>query len=193
MKNTFLKTLCVALLGILIVSCSKDDETPSFQKENFLSEFLTSTLFDEESDSRINSGDFEFGLEFTPTVKGNITSISVQLPDANDNLRITFWDTETKTALRTENVNVALADTNYSFDIDALALVKDKKYMITMNSNDWYHRTKADNSEVAYPISIGNIDINNYGYFSGTDQTYPTTFYDNYYAGDLAFDFERSE
>jgi len=43
MKNIFLKTFCIALLGITVVSCSKDDETPSFQKENFLSEYLATS------------------------------------------------------------------------------------------------------------------------------------------------------
>lgn len=193
MKNTLLKSLGIALLAILIISCSKEDDTPSFQKENFLAEFLTLTQFEEETGNNVNSGDYEFGLEFTPTVKGNITSINVQLPDASPELRVTFWDTETKTVIRSETVNVELADTSYNFSIDDLALVKDKKYMITMNSDDWYTRTKTDNSEITYPISVGNIDISNYGFFSGSDQTYPDSFHDDYYAGDLAFDFQRTE
>jgi len=65
--------------------------------------------------------------------------------------------------------------------------------MITMNSDDWYRRSKINNESIVYPLTVGNIEINSYGYFNGDEQTYPNNFQTNYYAGDLAFDFERTE
>ncbi len=193
MKNIFLKPLCLTLLGIFIMSCSKDDETASFQKENFMAEYLALSQFDEDVTNNVNLGDFEFGVEFTPKAKGIITSIIVQSPDANNELRVTFWDAETKTPIRTETVNVETADTQFTFSINELAVQKDKKYMITMNSDDWYRRSKTNNEAIVYPLEVGNLEINSYGYFNGSEQTYPNNFQTNYYAGDLSFDFERTE
>jgi hypothetical protein len=38
---------------------------------------------------------------------------------------------------------------------------------------------------------VGTISITGYGYISGTDQVYPTSFETDYYAGDLSFVFEK--
>jgi hypothetical protein len=90
-------------------------------------------------------------LLFSPDVKGKITAITIKLPDTNPNLRVTIWDYTTKTVLRTETLNVTATNTLITKEISELALEKDKKYLITMNSNDWYKRAKADNSNTAYP------------------------------------------
>ncbi|MCC2591534.1 hypothetical protein [Chryseobacterium sp. MFBS3-17] len=66
----------------------------------------------------------------------------------------------------------------------------DKEYMITMNSNDWYMREKSSGT-ISYPIHAGNIVIHNYGYASGTLQVFPQYWPQDYYAGDLSFDFQQ--
>ena len=154
---------------------------------------LSASEFDQEISAVIDSGNFEFGIEFTPSVNGKITAISVQLPDVNSNLRVTFWDTATETVLRTENVNVAEANTDYIFSIDDLNVTTDTKYMITMNSDDWFNRTMTSGEDLIYPITVGNIEINSYGYNTGDTQTYPTSFQTSYYAGDLDFTFQQTE
>lgn len=187
------KTLFAILISVFAASCSSDDDnSPKFKTENPLAEYYTKTGFTTVSNF-IDSGDYEFGLAFTPTVKGKIKAITLKLPAANPSIRVTIWDYTTKTILKTETLNVEKADTEVKKEISELALEKNKKYMITMNSNDWYKKNKADNSNVVYPIVAGNITINEYRWFSGKDQTFPTTFSSSYNAGDLSFDFQQTE
>lgn len=189
MKNHFTKTILV-LLAITVSSCSKDDG-PNYSEENFLSGFLTNSGFSAVTYSSVNSGDYEFGLEFTPLVKGKITSLKVKLPASNSALRVTIWDksTATATVLRTETINVTAADTEQGFDIPDLELTANHQYAITMNSNDWYNHRRTGNTDVTYPITSGNIRIDNYKWISGTTQTYPTNIAPSYYAGDVSFNF----
>src|SRR5690606_26366497 len=193
MKTTILKTLMLVFV-VLITACSSDDDSgPNYTEENFLAGYLASSAFDESETNFINSGTYEFGLDFTPLVQGKITTFKVMLPDANPELRITIWNKQTNTVLRTEVVDVATADTEFTFDIADLDLVKDNEYAITMSSDGWYNREKTDGSAITYPIISGNIQINAYKWLGVSTQTYPTTVSEDYYAGDLSFDFLQTE
>lgn len=181
------------IITLSVVSCSSDDDKkPSFATENPLDAYYTATGFT-TSTNFINSGDYEFGLVFTPTVKGKINSIKLKLPATNPNVRVTIWDFATKTVIRTETVNVVTADLGVTKEISELQLEKDKKYLISMNSNDWYKKNKADNSNATYPVVAGNITISEYRWLSGTAQTFPTTVSSSYNAGDLSFEFQQTE
>lgn len=189
MKNHFTKTI-VAAAALILFSCSKDDG-PSYTEENFMTGFMTNSGFNATTVTQINSGTYEFGLEFTPLVKGKITSLKVKLPDVNAALRVTIWDksTATATVVRTETVNVTTADTEQGFDIADLELTANHQYAITMNSNDWYERRRTGGTNVTYPITSGNIQIDNYKWISGATQAYPVNIALNYYAGDVSFNF----
>lgn len=181
--------------AIFTVSCSSDDDkdnTPKFETENPLAVYYTQTGFTTVTNF-VNSGDYEFGLVFTPTVKGNIKAVTLKLPAVNSTVRVTIWDYTTKAVLRSETINAASADVEVKKEISVLALEKDKKYLISMNSNDWYKKNKADLSNVTYPIVAGHITFNEYRWISGTSQTFPTNVSANYNAGDLSFDFQQTE
>jgi hypothetical protein len=189
-----LKTiLSLFAIAIFTISCSGDDDnTPKFKTENPLEAYYTQTGFT-TSTNAIDVADYEFGLVFTPTVKGKIKAITLKLPASNPSVRVTIWDYESKAVLRSENLNIATANVQVSKEINELALDKDKKYMITMNSNDWYRKNKADNSSVTYPITAGNIRFEEYRWGTGIDQTFPTNTSVTYNAGDLSFDFQQTE
>ncbi|WP_347050144.1 hypothetical protein [Flavobacterium olei] len=189
-----LKTIFTLLItAALAISCSSDkDDAPKFKTENPLEAYYTATGFN-TSTNFINSGDYEFGLVFTPTVKGKIKAITLKLPAVNPAVRVTIWDYASKAVLRSETVNVVAADAVVTKEINELALDKDKKYMITMNSNDWYNKNKVDKSNAVYPIVAGNITFNEYRWIGGTAQTFPTTVSSSYNAGDLSFDFQQTE
>lgn len=189
-----LKTIFTLLItAALAISCSSDkDDTPKFKTENPLEAYYTATGFN-TSTNFINSGDYEFGLVFTPTVKGKIKAITLKLPAVNPAVRVTIWDYASKAVLRSETVNVVTADAVVTKEINELALDKDKKYMITMNSNDWYNKNKVDKSNAVYPIVAGNITFNEYRWIGGTAQTFPTNVSSSYNAGDLSFDFQQTE
>ncbi|MBJ2123225.1 DUF4082 domain-containing protein [Flavobacterium sp. IB48] len=191
--KTFKSILIVLVVAVFTVSCSSDKEDkPTFKTENPLDAYYTATGFTTITNF-INSGDYEFGLAFTPTVKGKIKAITLKLPATNPSVRVTIWDYTAKSVLRSETLNVVTADVQVSKEISELALEKDKKYMITMNSNDWYKKNKANNSNVTYPIIAGNITFIEYRWISGTAQTFPTNVSANYNAGDLSFDFQQTE
>jgi hypothetical protein len=97
-----------------------------------------------------------------------------------------------ETVLRTETIASVTANVEVSQSITALQLSKDQEYMITFNSNDWYEWVKPDGGDTTYPIQVGNISITGYGYIGGTDQSFPTEFETNYYAGDLSFVFKSN-
>lgn len=192
--RAFKTIFTILLTAALAISCSNDDKdnTPKFETENPLAAYYTKTGFTTVSNF-INSGDYEFGLVFTPTVKGKMKAITLKLPATNPSVRVTIWDFATKAVLRSETLNIATADVEVKKEISELALEKDKKYLISMNSNDWYKKSKADNSNAVYPIVAGNITFSEYRWLSGTAQTFPTTVANSYNAGDLSFDFQQTE
>lgn len=189
----FKTIFAILVTAILAISCSSDKEDKkSYATENPLAAYYTATGFSTVTNF-INAGDYEFGLVFTPTVKGSIKAITLKLPATNPTVRVTIWDYTAKSVLRSESINIATADVEVKKEISELALDKDKKYMITMNSNDWYKKNKADLSNVTYPIIAGNITFNEYRWVSGTAQIFPTNVSANYNAGDLSFDFQQTE
>jgi hypothetical protein len=191
MKNHFTKTIVAIATTLILFSCSKDDDRPNYSEENFMTGFLTSSGFSASTDASINGGSYEFGTEFTPLVKGKITSLKVKPPATNGALRITIWDksTATATVIRSETVNVTAANTEQGFDIVDLELTANHQYAITMNSDDWYNHRRTGNTDVTYPITSGNIRIDNYKWIGGTTQSYPTNIALSYYAGDVSFNF----
>ncbi len=188
MKN-YIKHFALFLLTIITLSCSKDEVV--YPEENPLSAYITNSGF-VNSNPYSNSFFYsEFGLVFSPNVNGKIKALTAQLPDVNTNLRVTIWDYDSKVVLKTEYLNVSAANTVVTKSISELALQKDKKYLISMNSNAWYGRNKADNSNANYPVTAGNIKIHEYLSEVGTSQTFPLDVTSNYYAGDLSFVFQQ--
>lgn len=189
--KTFKTIIAFLIIASSTISCSSDDDK-SFKIENPLEAYHAKAGFTTVTNF-INAGDYEFGLVFTPTVKGNMKAITLKLPATNPIVRVTVWDYETKVVLRTESLNVATADVQVAKEISDLPLEKNKKYLITMNSNDWYKKSKADNANAVYPIVAGNITVNEYRWIGTTSQVFPTNVSLNYNGGDLSFDFQQTE
>lgn len=186
------------ILSIITFSCSKDD-TPApapvapilAPLQDPLQGYLTASGFIQKKDVLVNRSDFEFGYSFIPLVNGKMTAIIVSLPDSRSGLRVTIWNKATATAIRTENIDVPVANVDLIKQITALDLVKDKEYFLTINSNDWYERKKTDVTDVVYPFTVGDIKITASGYTVGTSQTMPTIFPVNFYSGDCSFKFQK--
>ena len=205
MKTNFLKTgkilLKLALLLSLSLSvtyCSKDDDPAPTPVEPVLAPlqdplagYLTASGFSQKNVDNVNNGDYEFGYSFIPLVNGKMTAIVAKLPASRLAMRVTIWDKVTSAILRTETIDVATANVEVTKQITALDLVKDKEYFISMNSNDWYNRSKTDNSSVTYPFTVGDIKITSYAFGNGTSQTMPIASQTTYYAGDCSFKFQK--
>lgn len=191
--KTIHNKVAILFLSLFAISCSNDDgDKPSYAVENPLEAFHTAAGFTQTTNF-INSGMYEFGLAFSPNVAGVMKEITVKLPDENPTLRVTIWDYDAQTVLRSEIINVATADVAVTKVISNLTLVKDKKYLITMNSDDWYKKHKTDNANATYPIMAGNIKFWEYRWMGGTAQVFPTNVSLNYDGGDLSFNFQQTE
>lgn len=174
------------------IACSKDNETNTvYPEENPFQLFLTNSGIN-STNNQLNAGQYyEAGLRFKPTVNGTINKIFVKLPDVQTNLRVTIWDAETQNILRTETIETVTAETETSKTITPLALVKNKEYTISFNTNDWYQRNNTDSS-IPYPVTAGNITITGFLSGMGTSQTYPPDSHPAAIAGDLSFAFQRT-
>jgi hypothetical protein len=194
-----LKTIFTLLtFAILTVSCSGNDDKPDpivYNAENPLDLYMAASGFSQKAVDVKNSANYEYGFSFKPTVTGKITSFFAKIPDANINLRITLWDAATKTVIKSETMNVSVANMAFEKTILPIQLVKDKEYFFSVNSDDWIKRTKTDGSVATYPIVAGNITITGYAYSSSTatETIFPINAATNYYAGDTSFKFQQTE
>ena len=178
------------------IACSNDDETNVdaivYPEENPYQVFLDESGLNNLS-NQLNAGQYyEAGLRFKPTVKGKINKIFVKLPAAQTNLRVTIWDAESETALRTETIETVAADTETSKTISPITLEKNKEYTLTFSTNTWYQRDNT-NSSIPYPIAAGNIEITGFLSGEGDSQTYPSSSHPAAIAGDLSFAFQRTQ
>ena len=194
-----LKTiLALFTISIFAVSCSSDNDKPEpvkYNEENPLYAYMAGSGFSQKAVDVKNSGIYEYGFSFKPTVTGKINAIIVKIPDVNSTLRVTLWDAATKTVIKSEMVNVAAANVTVEKTITPIPLTKDKEYFFTVNSDDWINRTKADGSAATYPIVAGNITITGYAFISSTatETLFPTNARNTYYAGDMTFKFQQTE
>jgi hypothetical protein len=195
-----LKTILTLLsLALLAISCSGDDDynkgPVTYVAENPLDSYLATSGFNQKAANTINGESFEFGFSFKPTVTGKITSVFAKMPDTNTALRITLWDASTKTVIHSEKMFVSVANMAFEKTILPIQLVKDKEYFFSVNSDDWFTRTKTDGSSTTYPIVAGNIIITGYAYSasSATETIFPATARNNYYSGDVSFLFKQTE
>jgi hypothetical protein len=194
-----LKTL-ITLLAVTLftISCSSDDDKPEavkYNEENPLDAYMAGSGFSQKAVDVKNSGIYEYGFSFKPTVTGKINALIVKIPDVNSALRITVWDAATKTVIKSETINVPTANVTVEKSITPITLTKDKEYFFTVNSDDWINRTKTDGSAATYPIVAGNITITGYAYISSTaaETIFPTNARNTYYAGDMTFKFQQTE
>jgi hypothetical protein len=193
--KTLKTTFAFLVIALFTISCSKSDEaTPTskvYPEENFLDGYLALSQFNQVTSDITLSAEGELGTEFTPLVTGKITNLKIKIPISNPALRITLWDKAAVTIIKTETVNVATANTLFTFDINDIDLVKNKAYIISANSASFYQRTKIGDTNTIYPITSGNIRVD--GVKGGASQIMPTNSVLNYYLGDFSFNFQQTE
>jgi len=194
MKN--LKILfTIILAALLFTACKKDgtDETKKYPEENPQALYLEKSGFDQEVINFINDAYVEQGFKFKPKVKGKINAVTLKIPDNESNARVTIWNADTKTVIRTITVQSVIAHTEARSDIDPLDIVPTETYIISFNGNDTYSRRRTDFSDAPYPIDAGNISVLSAHYTSGQAQAFPTYTMLNSYWGDVSFVFQQTE
>ncbi len=191
MKKTINAIALFLLIGMAFTSCKK--EKTAFPEENPLNAYLANSGFNEKTVNFINSGYYEFGYKFIPKVTGKINAVTFKIPDNATDTRVTIWDNVSKTVLKTIVIPTNTANVEVRTNIEPVALVANKEYLITYNGNDWYKRSKTSNADATYPITAGNIDITGYQWDGGTTQSYPLDSDVKYYGGDLSIVFQQTE
>ncbi|KLT69014.1 DUF4082 domain-containing protein [Flavobacterium sp. ABG] len=188
-----IKIFFTVLSAVLFsISCSSDNDketVTNYEVENPLNSVVAQVGL--KRYDYMNNPSEELGLVFTPTVKGNIKAITVKLPGASPGLRVTIWDFDSRAVLRTEIINVKEANIQVWKKIEDLNLIKDKKYLISMNNKDFYQYGGLF-SVVKYPIVAANITFNEFRWTKGAAQTFPDTSTKEL-IGDLSFDFQQTE
>lgn len=195
-----IKTAIVLLFGIfLIMSCSKKDPAPDikmYPEEDPLVQFLIKAGFINKSSGWQSFGNYEMGFTFKPLVNGKINALVINIPFATPSLKVTIWDVTTKLAIRSETVNVKSAEIDMTTIITPVELIKDKEYLISMNSDSYYiHSSNLFNPANAnYPITIGNISIlkTNSSPNATNTSIYPSVIILNQYSGNCSFKFQQS-
>lgn len=194
----------------IAVSCTNDDtvlkvnsepvsiENPSlipFEEENPLTEFLMKSEFSKSTVPCIKTKSYvEIGFIFKPAAKGTVNSITVKLPSTYKNLKITFWNFDKRTAIRTETCDVDLPNSEIKLKITPLELLKNVQYAITVYTDSYYMRHSEEWKQPRYPINVGNIKI--VQPIMSKDNTLSfqtTTSLGNFYNGDCSFNFLRTE
>lgn len=179
----------LAFTAFLFVGCSDDDDDNSPSEVNFLNTYLALTQFNENSDEVFDDGPYEFGLYFRVAVDGDMERISLRLPEDRDDVRVTVWNVDTQTVMRTEMIDVEAGLTK-TVNIDDIDLTTGTQYAITMNGDSYYYRYADDDQIPTYPITAGNVIIDSYRYIFGAEQVLPEQIATDYYAGDLGFTFD---
>jgi len=192
MKTT--RNFFVFTLLVFVIACKKNDNpAPVYAEENPLNGFLSASGYNQVQISRINDAfTYETGFSFKPLVKGKISSIYALIPAPNSSLRVTIWETATKTVVRTEILNVTSANVPVIKSITPLELTKDKEYVISMNTDDFYFRERTNGQAAVYPVQVGNISVTDYRERIGTAQIFPEGVQPDYYYGNCSFVFQQT-
>lgn len=204
-KSTFKKAktailplvICLFLLimSLSTTSCrkSEDQEAPIvkvYPEENPLAAFYTASgltkIYEE-----LGVDHYESGLKFSTAVKGKINAITLRLPEATNNVRVTIWDNDTKAVIRTITVDVPTAGILSTKTIEPVYLEKSKEYTISMNTISWYLHKKPDNSEVTFPLTAGNIKFLGMTRLYGTNQIFPATLITYSTLGEVSMIFQQ--
>src|SRR6218665_185297 len=206
MKNFF----CFLMLTTTILclfSCSDDDNAnqnpgpmvvfpaePSIAGENPMPSFFSATGFGQMNTAYIDFDDHDLGFSFVPNTIGKINAFLVKLPQMNDHVRITVWDKETATLLRTEYMDVISVNSYVTLEIKPLALQKDKEYVVSITNDDFIICKKQENGpDVTYPVAVGNITITGSIRQLSNATAMPDTYVQNSIGGICSFLFEKTE
>lgn len=194
-----------AALAFLTWACSEEENNTvmvspvaEFQEENPLPQFLSANEFEANGNRTAyidDNNNYEMGFSFKPLVKGQINSIVVMMPQPNVDVRVTIWDKEDASVIRTEYVDVLAANAFETTAVDPLELEANKEYFITMNANDYYlcNRMYAPNV-IEYPQVYGNISITGSRCeFGNVGQVMPQDDMVNATAGFCSFNFLETE
>lgn len=189
------KSIIIFVISLLLINCSKNDTSPPkvYEEEKPFEGFKTATGVNKEIAFSLTNS-YEYGFQFSSKVNGKIKAIKVNLPNvSNVSIRFSIWDYQTKERLYNLAFSQLVAVRGEK--IIEFKIEKDRRYLISMNSKNWYQRKKMDDSNLNYPIQIGNITYYSYQEIQCTDTQvlFPSVVKTFFYNGDLDFTFQQTD
>ncbi|MDR2234044.1 MAG: hypothetical protein LBE56_13105 [Tannerella sp.] len=185
--------LITCMIGTIFPGCEKSEDDNPFPEEDPLEAYLSAAGFSSgDVTSQMITEDTEAGLVFTPQVDGIINAIIVKIPNHKENLRVTLWDADAKTVLLTTYIPMAHNDIEFIQDIAPFNVTKGVSYAITMNVTSYYQHLKSGNAP-SYPITAGNIVIDQSLRQVTSQQIFPESDISNSYIGNISFVFRQTE
>ncbi len=190
-----MKNLILLIVIIFSFSCSKDDEKPTivYQEQNPLEGYLVGSGFYTITPHINDSNNFSQGFSFIPLVTGNITAITLKIPDTSSAVPVTIWNKATGLMLKKVLVDVPTANVQVAKFIETIKLTKGKEYVISFKSTDNYSHYKADLSPTVYPIPVADISITGFVSINGIFEGIPSYESLDAYIGDCSFNFIQTE
>ncbi|OEK08491.1 hypothetical protein A8C32_03300 [Flavivirga aquatica] len=170
--------LGLIFLGILFISCSKNDDEISIIEEEELAPQYPMKSVIESGHMQVNyqkvdgASTFEIGYKFKSFKNGKITALGIRVPN-NDVYRVTLWNVETETILTTANITSSSGLLSFK-DIEPININSGITYFVSVNTNDYYQFTNSGND--LFPVESEDIIILAYGSNFGTSQTLPVMF-----------------
>jgi hypothetical protein len=154
--------IVIVILSAYNFSCKKEDNTVKpIVSENPVSDLVSESGW--EITSR-NNGKYELGYVFSASTNGKITHVAAQMVSPGV-YTVSIWDNNSKALLLQKTVEQTTPKKFSSVNVESLAIVKDKKYVVSINNvlsnvnKDYNVVTKKGSNENIFPISRKSIVI----------------------------------
>ena len=174
MKNL---SISFFLLFVLNTACKKDETTTPNAKP---SESPVAKILEDKTwtQTTFSNGPFELGYIFSSSVKGKITQVGCRMPDLGI-YTVSIWEEGTKKLVRQKTVEQSSPEKFTLVTVDELAVEKDVKYVISVNSaiggvKKSYFQISNATANI-FPIVRGSIVIQKTVYNNGAVPTFPAT------------------
>lgn len=176
--------IILKLIVILITfnSCSKSDDDatiieaiPQYPMKSLIESGHMQVTYEKVNEPVT----FELGYKFKSFENGKIIALGIRVP-SNGEYRVTLWDLETESILSTKNITSSSGLLSFE-DIAPIDIDSGTDYYVSINTNDYYQFSSPE--EGLFPVETGDILITGSSSSSGTDQTLPVVFSEQFYLG----------
>lgn len=185
MKKIILFSAAMAMLATTFMSCKKDSPAPVVTMPVQTS--FVKTLLTGQTIETVNLT-YELGVTFKSSVKGNIKSLKVNVPQTG-NYRVTLWKVSDHSIVATNTVTCTTINSwNNTLAVN-IPIEADTEYILSTNCTKYYRFSAPAGT---FPYTHGYVTLINYRGNSGLSQTFPASAYGALCYGFVDFNFQRS-
>jgi hypothetical protein len=181
-----------------MISCKKSNTDVAaivYPKEATYQNFIADVAQNSTLQSVTNASQFfENGVAFKTLVTGQIKTLYVKIPDTSAALLITIWDKTTQAKIFQTTVAIAISNTEKAVDISPIVIEKNKEYVISIRTNDYYLRKKTGGTLINYPFISGNVIYTATMNDNASMQAFPNVYYNQgSFFSEVYFKFQQTQ